>query len=442
MPRIFLFCGEILSILIRNNISIKGITIENVEHKLTQFADDTTLFLDGTKESLQAALNTLEIFGSFSGLKMNVEKTKVIWIGRRNNSNEKLKISTKLSWGGNSFSLLGIDYTTKIDDMTEINFNKTLETCKIILRNWKKRNLTPIGKITVIKTFIISKFTHLFTSLPCPNITLIKKLNHMIFDFIWDGKPDKISRKLITQPTNVGGLALTNVELFIKSLKITWLRKIFKIDRIAWKTILDPHSHLINNLSTFGPLYCLQLIDKTDNPFWKDVFRAWITFNVQYYDNKPNHTDILHNTLWYNNALSTEPFYLRNWHVKGINFVSDVINDQGQVMNMGELFTNHGLIIKNFLEYMKFKDLISKFLKKVEYNEQNYQKDFICPILPSHIKIIFKNSKGIKDMYNCMNVNDNYMPKFKEKWNVDLALQIDHRSWLSAFKICIPVVSI
>ena len=100
--------------------------------------------------------------------------------------------------------------------MTEINFNKTLETCKIILRNWKKRNLTPIGKITVIKTFIISKFTHLFTSLPCPNIILIKKLNHMIFDFIWDCKPDKISRKLITQPTNVGGLALTNIELFIK----------------------------------------------------------------------------------------------------------------------------------------------------------------------------------------------------------------------------------
>ena len=52
-------------------------------YKLTQFADNTTLILDGSVSSLQAALNTLEVFGNFSGLRMNREKTKVIWIGRK-----------------------------------------------------------------------------------------------------------------------------------------------------------------------------------------------------------------------------------------------------------------------------------------------------------------------------------------------------------------------
>ena len=60
--------------MIRENKEITGINIDQREYKLTQFADDTTLFLDGTKESLQASLNTLEIFGSLSGLKMNSEK--------------------------------------------------------------------------------------------------------------------------------------------------------------------------------------------------------------------------------------------------------------------------------------------------------------------------------------------------------------------------------
>ena len=43
-------------------------------YKFTQFADDTTIILDGTSKSLQATLNILEIFGEISGPKMNSEK--------------------------------------------------------------------------------------------------------------------------------------------------------------------------------------------------------------------------------------------------------------------------------------------------------------------------------------------------------------------------------
>ena len=46
--------------------------------KLTQYADDTTIILDGTTSSLQVALNMLEIFGSLSGLNLNCDKTKLI----------------------------------------------------------------------------------------------------------------------------------------------------------------------------------------------------------------------------------------------------------------------------------------------------------------------------------------------------------------------------
>ena len=37
---------------------------------MTQFADDTTLILDGTTISLEAGLNILEDFDSISGLKI------------------------------------------------------------------------------------------------------------------------------------------------------------------------------------------------------------------------------------------------------------------------------------------------------------------------------------------------------------------------------------
>ena len=96
---LFLIAAEVMALMIKFNKDITGITITNHEFKPTQFADDTTLFLDGSTISLQATLNTLEIFGNFSELKMNKEKTKMIWIGRKNFLKENLQTPHKLNWG-------------------------------------------------------------------------------------------------------------------------------------------------------------------------------------------------------------------------------------------------------------------------------------------------------------------------------------------------------
>ena len=70
----------------------------------TQFADNTTIFLDGSQCSLQAALNSFEIYGSISGLQMNKEKNKHIWIDRKKNCKEKFDVM--LDWGKQEFILL------------------------------------------------------------------------------------------------------------------------------------------------------------------------------------------------------------------------------------------------------------------------------------------------------------------------------------------------
>ena len=80
----------------QNNPQIKGISIEENEFKITQFADDTTLILDGSQQSLQSALNTLEIYGNYSGLKK--KKTKVIYIGRKNTQNKNYML--QWNWYG------------------------------------------------------------------------------------------------------------------------------------------------------------------------------------------------------------------------------------------------------------------------------------------------------------------------------------------------------
>ena len=96
---LFLLVAEVLCCLIRKSKDVSGISIGNVTLKLTQFADDTTIILDGSKDSLQATLNILEIFGQLSGLKINAEKTKLVWVGSEVTSKRMLNVSQKLKWG-------------------------------------------------------------------------------------------------------------------------------------------------------------------------------------------------------------------------------------------------------------------------------------------------------------------------------------------------------
>jgi hypothetical protein len=46
-----MLCAEILAIKIQGNKNIGGINVTRIEHKLSQFADDTSLNLDGSEKS-------------------------------------------------------------------------------------------------------------------------------------------------------------------------------------------------------------------------------------------------------------------------------------------------------------------------------------------------------------------------------------------------------
>jgi len=67
-PNIFILCVEVLATAIRWDKEIKGISVGNVECKISQFADDTTMILDGSQVSLERSFALLDSFGQLSGL--------------------------------------------------------------------------------------------------------------------------------------------------------------------------------------------------------------------------------------------------------------------------------------------------------------------------------------------------------------------------------------
>ena len=83
---ISLFCAQsyCMTILIRNNVNIKGIKIENKRFLITQYADNTSLHFDGSEKSLVRSLRVSKLYASISSLRMNVDKTSsLVWIKKR-----------------------------------------------------------------------------------------------------------------------------------------------------------------------------------------------------------------------------------------------------------------------------------------------------------------------------------------------------------------------
>ena len=124
--------------------------------------------------------------------------------------------------------------------MLVMNHNKYFIQILDIIKTWNRRYLNPVGKIKVVKTYILSKFVHLFTALPNPPSEFLKKLNTVIFQFIWDIMLDKIKHINIINPYNQGGLKMVNIDIFIKVLKITWVRRILKSESsVPWISLVN-----------------------------------------------------------------------------------------------------------------------------------------------------------------------------------------------------------
>ena len=434
-PFLFLIGAEILSILIKINPDVVGFLFYTEQIKLTQFADDTTLILDGSDHSLQSALNVLEIFGNFSGLKMNMEKTKVIWIGRKRYSKDKLSVTAQLDWGNVEFNLLGITFSVNLDTMVELNYNKAIDKVTKDVVKWQNRNLTPIGRVTVIKSLLLPKFIHLFTSLPTPK-SKIKEINNIFLKFLWNKKPDKVSRTTVCMEYHEGGLNMINLFSFVHALKLSWIKRIIYKDDLQWLTLLKHTYGELNSLCCKEGEWCKK--NNFKGRFWKEIFDYWQAFCSNL--NVRNNYDITQSCLWYNTKLSSMTLYFPDWYKHNIYLVGDVIDPEGNILSFEDITEKYNFK-PNILDYYRLRKLVGIFINKYKDRDTFL---YIRPPYPLHMKSLGSLSKGCKSL--CKMLQEKAEPLYKTKWsqlikvNINVKYETDFL-WKQIFKACFKSVT-
>ena len=163
-PYLFILAVELLTICVRENKNIRGIKVKDTEIKITQLADDTTCFVSDV-DSVSEILNLFQNFHKCAGLKVNVEKTKAIYIG---SLKHKTDTYFNLDWSEKHIISLGVTITANEQEHYDHNFKKKLLNLRNLLNSWKRRNLSLKGKVTVVNTLALSSLLYLANVIHVP----------------------------------------------------------------------------------------------------------------------------------------------------------------------------------------------------------------------------------------------------------------------------------
>ena len=412
-PYIFVLCAELLSPCVRECGDIKGIEVHGTEIIISQYADDTTLFLEGSHEDIKRLMSILRWFRNVSGLGINVDKTKAVKIGATRDRSLNWEGKYGMEWT-NKFTVLGIDYNVdEMGEITTLNVDKKITDIKKLIRLWQARKLSPYGKVTVIKSLFLSKITHLLLSLPSPKKTLFTEINTLFKNFLWNNKPAKFRKEIIEADIPDGGLRLHNLEKFDLALKLGWAKRMLKSES---KWTIFPTYWDLYDVFTFGPDKIDRIEDIIYNPFWSDFITS---IKCLFKTDIITQMDIIHEVpVWFNPNLRID--LKKEWFDKGIRTLNDIVDTYGKPMDL-QTFKEVYQVKTNFLEYGGFCKKIKSFLR---------YKDFphVKTTLPrnSYINIIVsKDKKGVSNLYRSLQGRHyNIIEENCNKWNVCIEVNL------------------
>ena len=97
--------------------------------------------------------------------------------------------------------------------MVSVNYDEVMILIRKLVHSWSRRNLTVLGRVTVVKSLILSKLTFLILTLPNPPPEFIKELTKCIYNFVWKGM-DRVARNQMIQDYKHGGVRMVDVQCY------------------------------------------------------------------------------------------------------------------------------------------------------------------------------------------------------------------------------------
>jgi len=298
--------------------------LANKNVKLLQYADDTNGIVRDTK-SAEKFLDDVAVFGLYSGLKLNKDKTEAMWLGKYRNSKEK---PLGIKWPENPLKILGVYCSYDIQECNKLNFETRIDKCKKVINEWKSRNLTMIGRIQILKTFIVSQFLYIVSATVMPE-RYVTTINNLIVNFVWKGRKAKLARDILYKDVENGGLNVPEMRTLLSVSNIKWVKRYLDKTSHYWKSFLE---YFYAKCKLDLPIllqsnYGINNLKKVKNKiptFYINIVCDWL----QFVSTKVPRSQFI----WYNKdiKIDNKPIFMRDFCEVGVRYVSDIINHNGK----------------------------------------------------------------------------------------------------------------
>ena len=215
----------------------------------------------------------------------------------------------------------------------------------------------------------LPKIIYPLTVLTNINDDLLKDTTKVMFNFLWDNKPDKIKRKTIIQDFKRGGLKMLDLQKFIYSLKAGWIPRILdKTNQGQWKNIY------LKQLKKYGGELIFECninpkdIKLKKETFLYDVIKSWFEIKKTKQENISTSSEII----WNNSHIKVlnKTLFYENWLNNGIKYVKHIYNyEQNCFYSFVNLTDKYNVPNTDFLKYMSLVRCISAAWKTNLQNE-------------------------------------------------------------------------
>jgi hypothetical protein len=370
-----------------------------------------SVFLQDESE-IEKAIKIIQTFGKYSGLELNKSKTKLLVLGKN-----KARYNTKINDVEvvQNIKCLGIYIGHNKVFCEEKNWNDRILNMQQILNLWKKRDLTLLGKVSIMKSLAIPKILYAVTCTVTPD-WVPSYVNKILFNFLWSGN-DKIKRDTVIGNIDRGGLGMIDFKIFANAIKASWIDRILNPLSIGWNFFVK------NYLCRIGLEKVLEKVN-CNTLFKHNLLKSIPKFYLQIIESfQETNQEILLNSfdelcLWGNKQLKNKEgksLFFPEWIKSGILFVKDlplinykidITNLCGKVENKSNIFCE--IIQMNFaLKNCKYQKLVGTGnlpiphqnpKKSKEYYNTLLEKKFKEPYSHGTWKDIFKNSDASFDI--------------------------------------------
>ena len=332
--------------------------------KLSLLADDTLVFLNGEESSFASHFCSLAAFEKVSGLAVNLSKCQSFFIGSKRGVSVKYFCDNGLKWPKDKISYLGVNIPIQNDKpklLFDMNFNISLEKIATLVNIWSVRNLSLLGRVTIIKSLLIPTLLYKLSVIPTQvPANFIKKLKRIIYKFLWGSSWERVRRETMICSINEGGVNMIEISAYLTSLRMKYVKNI--VDKnypSPWKTI---ETSAVSDTVLLCALYATcnlesKLIRKLI-PFrtLRSSIEAWKTFAK--YSLKV--TDVPSQPLWLNKLIKhkREPMFIEVFAQCGVTNYFHLLKNNTEFYSFDEIAALHN-ITPNNLQFINFINLLA-----------------------------------------------------------------------------------